>query len=636
MPKSAIQRQPNGVSEKINDSLVAQETSADKRKNIITDNGEKTTRAVDTSSMVALNIKSTTSSAKESENVPKHNHTLESGENKKNAHNVSMGDDGKSVQRNISRDVTEMTQQITQHINTSNVEREKNNATEKYRGQIVRDSVSNSDTKSQSEGTHAQEETVKQTPAEHGKQTTKQFDQSDKESNVNIEGQNNISSLTQIKNDTQEEISERTNETVNKTGKTRVLETLKINFLKKNRTSHLDENNSSITQISDLETQRNEELPALHNESNSKSDSVKMVDLSKSSPVASGSDKTGSSVKISNLNKSDGKTNSIESQPGVQGDKKLSSNKGIDKDNKTRTTTLAKSEKIIVNLNGKQWTSKENKRNISVNETRVAPNVNDQKVKEETHKNTQKGEASASALQRKSHTRKTDLDANSAQLKMKSTVVHNEVHNMNTSSTNINSKEDGSKSSLTSKNVQRDHEHLEPLTNGSVKTSNIKSGALDSSKGNETIAKVKPHATKNDKSSSEIGSESSLNHDGSSKDSKIPHVGPERRQNTLDKNSTQPVKKMKDNVEKMQTERSSENSSKSVNDLSDLTKKKKLESMKILTTNTSHTRIAENSQKLERSNHSQGATSNVEEKRVTHVQDDVKPLNEQKGMSVPD
>ncbi|KAL9955764.1 hypothetical protein ACROYT_G037140 [Oculina patagonica] len=273
--KSAIQGQPNEVTENDNGTLVAQDTSAEKGRNNITEKGEKTTRGVHTSSMVAPNIKSIASPAKESEHFQNTNHTLGFEENKKNAHNVSMGDVGKSVQRNISRDVTEMTQQVTQHIDNSNDDREKNNATEKHRDQKVREKVSNSDTKSQSEVTHAQQETVKETPAELGKKTTKQFDESDKKSNVNSEGENKKSSLTKIKNDTQGKISQSTNEAVNKTGKTRVLETLKINFLKKNRTSYFDHNNSTVAQINDLETRRIVELSALHNESNSKSDSGK-------------------------------------------------------------------------------------------------------------------------------------------------------------------------------------------------------------------------------------------------------------------------------------------------------------------------------------------------------------------------
>ena len=621
--KSAIQRQPNRVSEKSNDTLVAKETSTDKGKENITEKGEKASRDVDVSSMVAASIKSTTTPiAKETEHIPKTNHTLDSRDNNKNAHDISMGFIGKSISHNIS--VT--AQKVTQHIGKNNVVRERKNATEKLsRDQRVRDSVSNRNTTSQSEVTHAQEETVKQIPAEHGKETTKQFNESDKDSSIIN------SSLTQIKNDTQEKISQRTNEVLNKTDeKTRVLETLKIDFLKKNRT--LDQNNSSVTQISDLETRRNVELSALHNASNSKIDSAEVVVLSKSSPLVSGTDKAGASAldkKIPNHNKSDGITNSA----GVQNSKEVSSNKGFDKDTRTRTTALAKSEKIIVNLDGKQDISKESKRNIFLNGTRIASTANDQEVNGDRLKNTKKGEMSASGLQRKTQTIKTDLDANSAQLKMKSTDVHNKEHKMNTSA-NINVKGDGSNSSVASTNVQPVQKHLQPLNNGRVETSNTKSGALDSSKGNKTIAMVNAQVTKIDKNPSQIDSKSSQSHDDSSKDSKRPRVGPEQKQNALNNSATQPVDKMKEKVGKKQTEGGSGTSGKSVDDFKDASNKKMLDSKEILTTNTSHTRIAKTSQKLERSDHSQGTTSNVEEKSVKKIQDDGESLSVKKGMSL--
>lgn len=609
--KSAIQRQPSHFSGKANGSLVAKKTLTDKGKTTITDKGEKTTGAVETNSTAALNVKSTTSaSAKESEHISNNNNrTLEASENKEHAPNISMGDIGNSIQRNVSHNVTEMTHKDTQHLNSNNILREKNNATERLnRDQRVRDSVSSSVTKSESEVTHAQDKKVKQTSAEQGKQATQQFDESEKVSSINTEDENKESSVTQLKNDTQEnaKISGRKNEAINKTRKTRVLETLKINFLKKNTTSNMDQNNSSVTRISDLKTPRNVELPALQTESNSKSDSGKVVALSKSSP-ASESDKTGSNVldkKISTANKSDGMGKRTDNKHGVQESKGLSTNKAIDKDTRTRTTTLARSEKIIVNLNSKQETSKENERNTSVN---VASSMNDHEANgDDKQKTSQREETSTFSLQNKTQTAETDSVVNSAQVKIKSITAQNKERKMNTSSASISSKGDGSKGSRIYTNVEHDQKRLETLKQSSGESSNTNRSADDSSNRNKTVAKVNTHVTNSDGAFSELESKSSQSDDGGSK-------------GNVDKNVTQKVEKVADKIDTKEVE-----------------KKKSQESIEtVLTTNTSHV-IAESSQKLVRSNHSRGTASNVEEKRLKHDQEGVESYNVQKGMPVLD
>ena len=611
IPKSAIQRQPSHVSGTGNGSLVSKKTLAGKGKNTITDKGEKTTRAVDTNSTAALKVKPTTSSAKESEHILNiNNRTLESRENKENAPTIPMGDTGNSIQRNVSHNFTEMTHKVTQHLNYNNIEEEKNNDTEKLnRDQRIRASVSSSVTKSQTEVTHAQEEKLKQTPAEHRNRATEQFDQSKKVLSINTEDQDKESSVTPIKNDTQEnaKIPEGTNEAINKTGNTRMLETLKINFLKKNRTSNLDQNNLSATQISDLKMPRNVELPASQTDLNSKTDSGKVIVLSKSSP-ASGSDKTGSNVldkNISTVNKSDGIRKRTDNQHGAQDGKGLSTNKGIDKDTRTRATTLAKSEKITVNLNSKQETSKENKRNTSVN---VAASMSDQEANgDDKQKTSQREETSTFSLQNKTQTAETDSVVNFAQVKVKSITVQNKERKMNTSSTNISSKGDGSKDSQISTDVEHDQNQLETIKQSSNESSNTESSTEDSFKRNKTVAKVNTHVTKSDGASSEIESKSTQSDDDGSK-------------GNVDKNVTQPVEKKANDIDTKKVE-----------------KKKSQESVEtVLTTNTSHARIAELSQKLESTNHSQGATSDVKEKRVKHVQEDVESHNVQKGMPALD
>lgn len=622
--QSSIQRQPKRLSEQGNDTLLAQETSAVNGKKDITDKNKKTSKAVDTSSMVASNVKFTNSSTKTNERIPKTNGGLESRDNKKKAFKNSIGDVGRNEERNVSDTEPE----VTQHVDENNDEREKNNAIKKLNGdQIANYSVSNSVTQSQSGVMHVQEETNKQIPAEHAKQTTRQFNENDKNSSTNIEGRNNerSSAMHMINNVTQEKVSERTDDAGNKTGKTRVLETLKINFLKKNRTSHLDRNNTSNSQVNALETQRNVKLDS---ESNSKADSEKVGASSKLSP-AGGSDKTRASVldkKDSNLNKSDVASNGANSQHTAKGDKEMSNTKGTDTSTGTRTTTSTKSEKIIVNLSRKEEKSKRNK-------TSITKSVNHQEVDKDTHQKNQNGKT-LDTFPKNTQMAKTNIDANSIPLKIKSTVVHSKEQKINSSSANISHKR--------AINVQHDQNPLKPLSNGLVET--LKNGALNSSKANETIPKVNTQVTKKDVIPSDIDSESSQNHNGGSKGDERRRIESERMRNALDKISKQSVDKMTDKANTKQTDRGSVNSKKSVGVSNDLSKKKRLENMGILTTNTSHERITEASQKLEGANHFQRAATNGEE--VKNVREDAEYLNLQKhpnaghddvkkGMSTP-
>lgn len=590
--KSEIQRQPKRVSEQSNDSSVVQETSMNKQKMNITSKSENSSKTVASSSMVLPNVKTATTLVKDSERAPRTNYSLESTDNTK-APNVSVGDVGKGLEENVSHIDTEVTQKVAHQIAENDVEHKQSNVTEK--SMLVKtenSSVRNGDTKSQSDVTQVQE-------------TRKQ------NSSINIKGQRNENSSTPSKSVSQGNvtISRRPNKAANKTGKTRVLETLKINFLKKNRTSH--HNKSSVSQVNALETRRNAELPALHNESNSKTDSAGEVTVSSKSTPTGGSDLKGTSVldkKISNLNKSDGITNSANRLPSAQKDNELSSNKRNDESTRTPATTSAKSDKIVVNLNRRQDTSKENKTNISVNDTSTVKGTNGQEV---------------STLATKMQTR-TVLNVNSAQLKSKNMDDHNKEQKMNTSFTNVRSKEDGSKISLTSTNVQSS-QHLESLKHDPVQTSNTTTATLDSSKENETIAKANVRFTKSDTSLSERDSKSLQN--GGTKDGKLAHVGSELTHKALNVNLTQSVDKMKDKVETKQTDRGSGNSRTSADDSNEHYKKNAQENMDILTRNKSHKRIEETSQNMERLNHSLQATSKVEEERTKQRHKD-----QQKGM----
>ena len=565
----SIQRQPKRVSGQRSNSTMAQETLADSAKKNVTDKTKKTSRAVDTSSMVVSNVKSTNSSTKRSEHIRNNNSSLlDSSNNKKKDLKNSVGDAGKIEKTNLSH--TEHV--VTQHAVGND---DKRNKTEDQTNgdHIPNYNVSNGDTQSQRIVTHIQEKKNKQILVEHVKQNTEQFNRNDKNSRTNTESRNNASSSTLVNNVSQDMVSGRSNVTDNKTGKSRVLETLKINFLRKNRTSHWDRNSTSNSQENALETQRKVKLD---HESDSKADSGKVGALSKSTPVG-GSDKKRASELVknnsANLQKPDVVSNGANSHQTPQGDNEMSNAKvtGHDTSTRTRTTTSAKSEKIIVNLSGKEKKSRQNKTRITTT------SVNHKEVDKDTQQEEQKGKTPE-----KTQLTKTDLEA-------KTTVVHSKEQKVNASTTNTIHKRAGSTSSLAATNAQHDQKHLKPLQNGPVES--WKNSALDSSKANKTIPKENTQVTKKDIIPSE--SESSQNHNAGSKGDERSHIESERTQNAVDKISKQPVDEMMDKVNTKQPVKGLGNSK------NDPAKKKRLENMKILSTNT-----------LERLNHSQGATRN--------------------------
>ncbi|XP_020603816.1 uncharacterized protein LOC110042789 [Orbicella faveolata] len=303
--QTSIQRNPKRVPGQSNNSSLAQETLAGSAKQNITNKKEKSSRAVDTRSMVVSNIKNKNSTTKRSEHIPDTNSSLDSRDNEKKALKNYVGDVGKIEETTLSHTEHE----VTQHTGDNNSKR---NQTEVNTNgdQIPNYNVSNSVTQSQSGVAHVLEETNKQVPVGHSKQSTEQFIENDKNSRTNTESRNNETSSTSVNNVTQEMVSKRSNVAGNKTGKTRMLETLKINFLRKNRTSHWNQNTTSSSEENALETQRNVKLD---NETNSKADSDKVVASSKSSP-AGGNDKKRASVldkKNSNLHKLDVKDEPI-------------------------------------------------------------------------------------------------------------------------------------------------------------------------------------------------------------------------------------------------------------------------------------------------------------------------------------
>ena len=564
---------------------MAQETLAGSAKQNITNKKEKSSRAVDTRSMVVSNIKNKNSTTKRSEHIPDTNSSLDSRDNEKKALKNYVGDVGKIEETTLSHTEHE----VTQHTGDNNSKR---NQTEVNTNgdQIPNYNVSNSVTQSQSGVAHVLEETNKQVPVGHSKQSTEQFIENDKNSRTNTESRNNETSSTSVNNVTQEMVSKRSNVAGNKTGKTRMLETLKINFLRKNRTSHWNQNTTSSSEENALETQRNVKLD---NETNSKADSDKVVASSKSSP-AGGNDKKRASVldkKNSNLHKLDVVSNGANSQETIKGDKEMSNAKGTDHGTSTRvrTTTSTKAEKIIVNLTGKEEKSKQNKTSITTT------SENHKEVDKDTPQQNLNGKTLKSTFPKNTQIAKKDLDASSILKKIESSIVYSKEQKMNTSSSNIFHKRTGpTTSSVTATNVQEERKHLKQLQNDPGETLK-NAGALDSSKANKTIPKENTQVTKKDIIPSDIDSESSQNHNAGSEGDERSDIESERMRNALDEISKQPVDKMMDKVNTKQPVKGLSNSR------NDLPNKKRLENVKILPTNT-----------LERLNHSQGATINGE------------------------
>ena len=578
LQQPSIQKQPNHVSGQGKNSSLAQETLAGSAKQNPADKNEKRSRAIDANSMIMSKVKSTNSSTDSSEHIPDTKGNLKSSDNKKK--------DGKIYLSHIEHEVTEHASGSDDKIKEM---KEKTNG-----DQIPNYNVSNGVTQSYSGVTHdVQEKENKQIPGEHAKQNTEQFSENDKNSSSNIKSRNNSISSSLVNNFTHKRVSYKTNEASNKTGKTRVLETLKVNFLKRNENSHWDQNNASNSLGNALETQRNVKLD---NETNSKADSGEVGASSKSTPAV-GSDKKRTSVldkRNSNVQKPEVVTDGTNSQQIPKNDKEMPSNKGIDHNTSTRTrsTTSAKSEKIVVNLSGKEEKSKKNKTTTS---------VSDRKVDKDTQQKYQNGKTPEST-----QLAKTDVNANSISLEIKSSVAQSNEQKVNSSSIHERT---GSTTSPTTSNVQHDQKDLKQLQNGLVETS--KNTTLDSSKANKAVPKENTQVTKKDIIPSEKDSESSQDHNASSKGDKRWHIENVRTRNALDEISKQSVDKIKDKVNSKQDVDSLGNSR------NDLPKKTRLENVTVLSTST-----------VERMNHSQGATSNG--KRIKKVKEDVEFLNFQR------
>ena len=607
----SVQRNLKRVSGQSNNSSLAQETLADNAKQNITDKNRKTLRAVDPRSLAVSSIvKSTTLPAKRGEHIPDINSTLDSRDDKKKAVKSSIGDVAKIEEANISHTKHEVTQ------NTGENNSKKNQSEEKTNGdQIPNYNGNNSVTQSQSvtQVTQEEKETNKQIPVEHARNTAEQFIGNEENLRTNAEIRNNESSWTLVNNVTQEKVSRKINVAGNRTGKTRLLEALQINFLGKNRTSHWNQNNTSRSKENALEAQHNIKLG---DKTNFKADSGKVAAWSKSSP-AGGSHKKRASVgdkNNSNLNKPDIITNGANSLQTTKVDKEISNTNGPARDASPRvqTSTSTKAQEIIVNLSGEEEKSKEHKTSITTT------SENRKEVDKDTQQINLNGKTLKSTFLNNTRMAKTDLDANSTPTKIESSIVHSlKEQKINTSSSNTIHKRAGSTTtSVTATNVQEDREHLKQLQNGPGEAP--KNGALDSSKESKTIPNVDIQVTKKDIIPSHIDSESSQNNKAGSEGVKRSHIESERTRNAPDEISKQPADKRMDKANTKETYRVPENSRKSVKVSNHLPKEKRIENINISTTNT-----------LQRSNNSQGATSNGG-KGFKKVQKDVEFLSLQK------
>ena len=333
-----------------NDSLVAKKTILDNTTKNATAESEKISKVVNSTSSVVSDAQSVTSLTKDSERSLKtDDEIVESGDYNKEAGNVSLGDSGNKVERN--RD-TERARQVTQHADKNSLQRKQANVTQaSFHNQSEDDGEINSGSKPQNVDTQVQD-----TSSDVHSNSSKQI------LHTAVHHVNVNNSLAN-KNVTQERavISEGTDNGNNTVKKSRVLENLKINFLGKKEGSHLGQNNNSDVSQQDALKQQRQSVSPLQNESNFET-KAKAV-LSKTAQL-SASVKTGARLLdkvIVRLEKTDAKRNTTKDKHRAQRYKEQPSNKSFNSNATTLSLTSAKSENMVVDLNGKEKRTKGNK-----------------------------------------------------------------------------------------------------------------------------------------------------------------------------------------------------------------------------------------------------------------------------------
>lgn len=314
--------------------------------------------------------------------------SLTNGEEKRSSTNNTLVIINKENHKNVDADTERSKsdprkgeiQKEKQHNKIIDVKERENNSSKKSSGgSLRRDDESRPEIKLRGEDNSARGGGGKR-PVELVKPAVKQLSAINKATNDDQRDKNNTDSFFPKRKVSQNEVntSRSEMERVKKSGKSTALETMRINFLKRNRTS-LSDPKTALSYVIGSETRGNTVLPALlntsntplHNKSISRNDSSTLH--KPTSAVESNYRETYPTGKrIRNIEK-----NQTNKEPYTQRDKK-SSRIGLTGNNTTTTSDVlhkrtkkppsAKSEKIVIKLNGKKGASKVNKANDTVHE----------------------------------------------------------------------------------------------------------------------------------------------------------------------------------------------------------------------------------------------------------------------------
>ena len=540
---------------------------------------------INSMSSIAPRVESTTSSRKDSEHSPKSVQRVGSGDYTEEEDNVSLIHADKNVQRNPATGLQEVsrgknsTKQVTQHVDINLLQRSPIDVT-KVSIQNVTEGGSTSGTMS-----HKADTQVQNTSSDTHSNSIKQ--------SVNKENHyGNVNNSLSPKNVAQEKvvISLQTNETNITAEKSRALEKLKRNFLEKNNRSHVEPNNSHVSRVHTLKSQRKSELPRQN-----KSNSAEKAVLPKSTQ-SSEDGKNGTSLLdkvVLRHEKTDSIKNATADEKRTEGNKEHLSNKAFVNKSRTLSTTSAKSEKIVVHLDGKLEKSKDNKGNAFVN---VASGTGDSQI------NVIKDFGENEKIQKeKSSITKSDAEVPRRDIQEKQ--KHDSAH---------------FGSHQTQNNVVSETEN----SHGNV----IKDAGEDdkNTKENSSIAKSDAKVPRRDIQEKQKGG---------SGNTKIAHVSDQTHNNPVT-NSTQSLDKDKvqDKVQVKQIDRFLDNSKDSGNNSVHLSKTKAPNDKDPLTEKTPRETIQDNTQKLERSDHSRTTSDgNAGDEKVKHTQKDMESQTLQKG-----
>lgn len=314
--------------------------------------------------------------------------SLTNGEEKRSSTNNTLVIINKENHKNVDADTERSKsdprkgeiQKEKQHIKIIDVKERENNSSKKSSGDSLRrDDESRPEIKLRGEDNSARGGGEKR-PVELVKPAVKQLSAINKATNDDQRDQNNTKSFFPKRKVSQNKVntSRSEMERVKKSGKSTALETMRINFLKRNRTS-LSDPKTTLSYVIGSETRGNNVLPALlntsntplHNKSISRNDSS-TLHKSTSAVESNYRETYPTGKRILNVEK-----NQTNKEPYAQRDKK-SSRKGLTGNNTTTTSDVlhkrtkkppsAKSENIVIKLNGKKGASKVNKANDTVHE----------------------------------------------------------------------------------------------------------------------------------------------------------------------------------------------------------------------------------------------------------------------------